>query len=151
VEVACAPTTAAAGSHREAGSPLAPAVASTFALSTPALAVPVAYAISPTHPRHCSEFVSADAVSSLQAAWKDLTPLLDHQDIIFAVYRRFGNGLAPLPTGTDGALLALEFSTITDAIDTTDTITESLALQPHFSHRPALICACIGGIMRPAV
>jgi len=39
-----APIAAAAGSRREAGSPLAPTAASTAPPSTPALAVPVAYA-----------------------------------------------------------------------------------------------------------
>jgi len=47
-----APIAAATGSRREAGSPLAPTAALTAPPSTPALAVPVAYATWPTQPRH---------------------------------------------------------------------------------------------------
>jgi len=51
----------------------------------PALAVPIAHANSPQQPRHHHEILSTNAVSSLQTAWTDLTPSLDHQDFILEV------------------------------------------------------------------
>jgi len=85
-----------------AGLPIAPAT-----IPLPALAVPIAYANSPQQqPRHRHEILSTDAVSSLQTAWTDLTPSLDHQDFILAVNRRHGSNLARLPSAADGALLA---------------------------------------------
>jgi len=84
-----------------AGLPIAPAT-----IPVPALAVPIAYANSPHQPRHRHEILSTDAVSSLQTAWTDLTPSLDHQDLILAVNRRHGSNLARLPSAADGALLA---------------------------------------------
>ena len=58
-----------------AGLPIAPAT-----IPLPVLAVPIAYAIFFHQPRHRHEILSTDAVSSLQTAWTDLTPSLDHQD-----------------------------------------------------------------------
>jgi len=64
-----------------AGLPIAPAT-----IPLPALAVPIAYANSPQQqPSHHHEILSTDAVSSLQTAWTDLTPSLDHQDLILVV------------------------------------------------------------------
>jgi len=71
-----------------------------------ALAVPIAYANSPQQPCYRHEILSTDAVSSFQTAWTDLTPLLDHQDLILAVNRRHGSNLQRLPSAADGALLA---------------------------------------------
>ena len=83
-----------------AGLPITPA-------TTPlALVVPVAYANSPRQSRHRSAILSRDAISLLRTACEDLTPSLDHQDIILAVNRRFGNSLPPLQSAADGALLA---------------------------------------------
>ena len=84
-----------------AGLPIAPGT-----IPLPALAVPIAYANSPYQPRHRHKILSTDAVSSLQTAWTDLTPSLDHQDLILAVNRRHGSNLARLPSAADGALLA---------------------------------------------
>jgi len=84
-----------------AGLPIAPAT-----IPLPALAVPIAYANSPHQPRHHHEILSTDAVSPLQTAWTDLTPSLDHQDLILTVNRRHGSNLARLPSAADGALLA---------------------------------------------
>ena len=84
-----------------AGLPIAPAT-----IPLPALAVPIAYSNSPQQHRHRHEILSTDAVYSLQIAWTDLTPSLDHQDIILTVNRRHGSNLARLPSAADGALLA---------------------------------------------
>jgi len=84
-----------------AGLPIAPAT-----IPLPALAVPIAYANSPQQHRYRHEILSTDAVYSLQTAWTDWTPSLDHQDIILAVNRRHGSNLARLPSAADGALLA---------------------------------------------
>ena len=72
--------------------PIAPAFAARLPIAPttiplPALAVPIAYATSPHQPHHCHEILSTDAVSSLQTAWTDLIPSLDHQDLILAVNR----------------------------------------------------------------
>jgi len=86
-----------------AGLPIAPAT-----IPLPALAVPIAYANFPQQHRHSHEIriLSTDAAYSLQTAWTDLTPSLDHQDIILAVNRRHGSNLVRLPSAADGALLA---------------------------------------------
>jgi len=88
--------------------PIAPAFAITSAtIPLPAIAVPIAYANSPQQqPRHRHEILFTDEVSSLQTAWTDLTPSLDHQDLILAINHRHGSNLARLPSAADGALLA---------------------------------------------
>ena len=93
----CAPTAAVPGTRCKAGSPLAPAAASTAHPSTSAQAVSVAYATSPTQPHYCSESLSVNEVSRFRAAWEDLTPSLDHHDIILSVNLRFIHSLALLP------------------------------------------------------
>ena len=106
----CAPIETAYGPIL-ATTPVVLPIAPAFAIRLPiapatipllALAVPIAYANSHQQPRHHHE----DAVSSLQTAWTDLTPSIDHQDLILAVNRRHGSNLARLPSAANSALLA---------------------------------------------
>ena len=95
-----------------------------------ALAVPIIYANSPQQPRHRHETLSTNAVSSLQTAWTDLTPSLDHQDFILTVNRRHGSNLTHLPSAVDSALLAQRtrgnILSATTAIETAQTLTAEL-------------------------
>jgi len=149
----CAPTEIAAGLQTAptavsptAGPPTAPAFAAgpPIAPATtplPALAVPIAYANSPQQPRHRHETLSTNAVSSLQTAWTDLTPSLDHQDFILAVNRRYGSNLTRLPSAADGALFAQRtrgnILSATTAVETAQTLAAELsAAQQGFPKDP---------------
>jgi len=109
-----------------AGLPIAPATT-----PLPALAVPIAYTNSPQQPLHRHETLSTNAVSSLQSAWTDLTPPLDHQDFILAVNRRHGSNLTRLPSAADGALLAQRtrgnILSATTAVETAQTLAAELS------------------------
>jgi len=113
-----------------AGPPIAPAT-----IPLPALAVPIAYANSPYQPRHRHKILSTDAVSSLQTAWTDLTPSLDHQDLILAVNRRHGSNLARLPSAADGALLAQRIRGNILSATTAVEWAQSLAAELSTSHK----------------
>jgi len=132
------PPTAPAVVPSNAGPPIAPAIIST------AIAVPAIYADSPHLSQHRSETLSSGDISLLQVAWTTLTPSLDHQDIIFAVNRRFGNSLAPLPSAADGALLARRAQanevSAAAAFETAQTLASELtsALQRGFPQDPRL-------------
>ena len=113
-----------------AGLPIAPGT-----IPLPALAVPIAYANSPYQPRHRHKILSTDAVSSLQTAWTDLTPSLDHQDLILAVNRRHGSNLARLPSAADGALLAQRIRGNILSATTAVEWAQSLAAELSTSHK----------------
>ena len=110
-----------------AGLPMAPAT-----ILLPALAVPIAYANSPQQqPRHRHEILSTDAISSLQTDWTDLTPSLDHQNLILVVNRGHSSNLARLPSAANGALLAQRtrgnILSATTAVESAQTLTAELS------------------------
>jgi len=116
--------------------PIAPALAAGLPVTPatiplPALAAPIAYANSPQQHRHRNEILSTNAVYSLQTAWTDLTPSLDHQDIILAVNRRHGSNLARLPSAANDALLAqrtrINILSATTAVQSAKTLAAELS------------------------
>ena len=120
-----------------AGLPIPPAT-----IPLPALPVPIAYANSPQQPLHLHEILSTDAVSSLQTAWTDLIPSLDHQDLIYTyactqaqVNRRHGSNLARLPSVADGALLAQRTRGNILSATTTVESAQTLASELSTSHK----------------
>ena len=103
-----------------AGLPAKFTVASPATPSTPAPALSVdsdfvthsalehsvsSYARSVDQTRYRSDRLSLPDVVHLQAAWQDLAPSLDRQDLILTVDRCYGNGRARLPLAADAALI----------------------------------------------
>jgi len=113
-----------------AGLPIAPAT-----IPLPALPVPIAYANSPPQHRHRHEILFTDEFYSLQTAWTDLTPSLDHQDIILAVNCQHGSNLARLPSAADGALLAQRTRVNTLSATTDVESAKTLAAELSTSHK----------------